>query len=128
MSYTAVVIELPDEKGLAVFRKVDVSGGDSLSFLQKQVGGYIERVSSADGTVDLWVDEEGKLKSYPINNCATDLLWLLNPIFQGQDVLCGNVVLTGHKGPETASLPDGLWDLLKQMTWQLPVVFIEEDV
>ena len=128
--YTAVVIHLPNNDGVVEIERITVPDGDfaGLGFLQKMVGGYIEHVASADGSLDFWLNEEGKLppNNLPVNNVATDLLWLVNSAFRGVDVLVGNVVLTGHNREETASIPDGWWELLQQQKWQVPVKFIEE--
>lgn len=124
--YTAVVIGLPMDSKVVV-RKVQVDGKQSLKFLQKAVGGYIEHLSMPDGELDLWLNEEGKLEGLPINSVATDLLWLLHPAFRGQDVLVGPIVLTGHDGPETASIPEGFWNYLKELPWQGQIEFIEEE-
>jgi hypothetical protein len=122
--YTAIVINLPDDEGKVRIEKVTCPAGDqaSLGFLQGIVGRdapghYIEHVNSADDRIDFWLNEEGKLYGLPINNVATDILWALNPAFRGQDVLVGNVVLTSHQGPETASVPDGFWDRLRRITF-----------
>jgi hypothetical protein len=124
--YTAAVIELPDENGAVTIRKIEVAGANSLTFLQQTVGGYIEHLFSEDRTVDFWMNEEGKLERLPVNNVATDLLWLLHPAFVGRDVLVGPVVLTGNNGPETASIKPGLWEWLTALKWDLPVTCVEE--
>lgn len=64
--------------------------------LPNAVGGYIEMVTSADGRLVFWVNENGKLDGLPFNGVATKLLWRFNPAFLGQDFLCGPVVLTGN--------------------------------
>lgn len=105
MKITGIVIE-PDGST----RTLEMEQTESLRALQEAVGGYIERVSSADETVDLWCNEEGKLEGLPFNWPATALLYDLNPAFRGQDVLCGAVVVTGGsdgKG-ESLSIPDGV--------------------
>ena len=47
----------------------------TLEELQEIVGGYIQIVTSKDGTADIIMDEEGKLKGKEINMDATEL-WL----------------------------------------------------
>jgi len=47
----------------------------TLEELQEIVGGYIQMVTSNDGTADIIMDEEGKLKGKEINMDATEL-WL----------------------------------------------------
>jgi hypothetical protein len=126
-TFTAVVIELPDEDGETTIRKLDVdkSDNDALNFLQLTVGGYIEVVYSEDGKTCLWMNEEGKLNGLEINFVATEILYELHPAFAGHDVLVGRVVLTGNRGPNTTSIPAGLWDRLKAMPWDNSVKFVE---
>ena len=45
----------------------------TLEELQEIVGGYIQIVTSKDGTADIIMDEEGKLKNKNINVYATQL-------------------------------------------------------
>ena len=126
--YIAVVIELPNEDRVVRFRRVRCPAGDgaSLKFLQKVVGGYIEHIGTPDGQYDYWVNEEGKLQGLRINNCATDLLGTMWPDWRGWDVLCGNVVITGNKGPETVDAPEGLWEMLQRAEWLNRVEFVDE--
>lgn len=86
--------------------------------LQQRVGGWIEAVTSSDGQVTLWVNEEGKLEGLPVNELATELWYLLSPEFAGHDVLCGPVVVTGgcdDRG-DTLSIPSGLRGVLNVVT------------
>lgn len=78
--------------------------------LQQRVGGWIEAVSSDDGSVTLWVNEEGKLQGLPVNAMATELWHMISPHMKGVDVLCGTVVVTGgcDDEGETLSIPDSL--------------------
>lgn len=134
--YTAIVIELPDDEGIVTITRKRAPAGDgaSLKFLQGAVGGYIEHLCTPydgpantwPGKLDFWMNEEGKLVGLPINNVATDFLWSVWPAFRGEDVLCGNVVLTGNKAPENADVPNGVWERLKAMPWLVTVVFVDE--
>ena len=85
--------------------------------LQERVGGWIEAVSSDDGQVTLWMNEEGKLMNLPVNELATTLWHLLSPGMAGVDVLCGAVVVTGGTDDEgdTLSIPDGLLQVLERV-------------
>lgn len=126
--YTAVVIELPDGDGVVVMRKVQVAEGDSLAFLQRITGGYIEHLYSQDGKIDFWMNEEGKLAGLPVNAVASELLYQLHPAFRGHDFLVGNVVLTSNTpSGDTASIPAGFWEQLQAMEWSrmADVVFHE---
>ena len=58
----------------------------SLESMQKAVGGYIEYVPLPDGRI-MYCDEEGKLKSKPINPEATRIFD--NPY----DVVVGDVII-----------------------------------
>lgn len=78
--------------------------------LQQRVGGWIEAVSSADGEVTLWCNEEGALNGMPMNGFATQLWYMLNPVMAGHGVLHGPVVVSGGTDPEgeTLSIPPRL--------------------
>lgn len=82
---------------------MDISGNE-IGALQVAVGGYVERVGSQHG-VNLWMDEEGKLKSYRVNKFATTLY--------GRSVIVGDVVITGldDEEGETLSLTDEQVDI-----------------
>jgi hypothetical protein len=136
--YTAIVINLPDDDGLVRIEKRTCPPGDmaSLNFLQGVVGGYIEHLATSDGATDFWMNEEGKLDGLPVNDVATDVLRLLYPWSReqvwpggpGEPYLVGNVVLTGNNRAETASVPDGTWELLRGFRWvrQYHIQFVEE--
>lgn len=85
--------------------------------LQKRVGGYIEAVIAPllDDEVTLWINEEGKLLSLPINVVATELWHLLSPEMRGVDFLCGTVVVSGGYDDEgwTLSIPEKLKRVLE---------------
>ena len=85
--------------------------------LQQRVGGWIEAVSSDDGQVTLWINEEGKLIGLPINELGTELWYLLNPAAAGYDVLCGPVVVSGgcDEEGETLSIPAELAIALQKL-------------
>lgn len=64
---------------------MDISG-DELKALQAAVGGYVEGIRSKY-EIAIWMDEEGKLKSYRVNKFATTLY--------GKSIIVGDVVITG---------------------------------
>jgi hypothetical protein len=144
--YTAIVIELPDDDGVVQIKRVTAKGDD---FLGQAVGGWIEHLATEDGKTDFWVNEEGKIHGLPVNFVATDVLRALYPWRPeqvwpggpGEPFMVGNVVLTGNRGPETASVPDGVWERLQAMAgptgvwtihnaelpvWLGPVAFTDE--
>ena len=127
-AYTAIVIDVPDDNGIVTVTRKSAPGGDgaSLRFLQDAVGGYIEHLCEPKGRVDFWFNDEGKIHGLPLNGMATELLGAFWPEWRGCDVLVGNVVLTGNRGPDTASAPDGLWEVLQKMNWLATVVFVDE--
>ena len=85
--------------------------------LQERVGGYIEAVTSDDGQITLWINEEGKLINLPVNELGTALWHLVSPRMNGVDVLCGAVVVTGgcDDNGDTLSIPDGLRQVLERV-------------
>lgn len=131
--FTAVVIEQPTADLRVVVRKVKVDG-DSTKWLNQQVGGYFEHIYSEDRKTDFWVHDEGKLIGLPVNVVATEVLYDLHPVFRGQDVLVGTVVLTGNRGPNTGNVPVATWAGMRKMQFLaaeragLTVEFVDETV
>jgi len=81
-------VELPDE---------DMD--DQVAKLREIVGGHLELIPCPIAGVLLWANEEGKALRLPTNLRATVLAGLAN------DMLVGNVVVTGAKGPDIAPPP-----------------------
>ncbi|WP_158673902.1 DUF3846 domain-containing protein [Streptomyces klenkii] len=71
----------------------------SAEWLRGKVGGPLELLRLS-GERDMWLHGEGKIANLPVNMGATGLA-LLNGI---ADVIHGDVVLTGHDGPETVGM------------------------
>tara|TARA_R110000824_G_scaffold64288_3_gene168095 strand:+ start:369 stop:707 length:339 start_codon:yes stop_codon:yes gene_type:complete len=61
----------------------------TLKQMQEIVGGYIEMITLADGR-HMILDEEGKLKSKPVNLIATTLA---ESVLGGSDYICGDVLV-----------------------------------
>lgn len=62
----------------------------TLDWLQEKVGGYIETVTAPSGEAVMVIDEEGKLKHYPVNDRATDIF---HDWFPGtSDVIVGSAI------------------------------------
>jgi len=79
-----------------------------LNSLQTLVGGYIEAVSTDDGTT-IFINEEGKLDGLADNPLATALWWTLAPHMTGMDYLVGTAVVLGpvdDEGDETGVTSD----------------------
>ena len=68
--------------------------GITLATLQEAVGGCIEHldVNLPCGTVDMWLNEEGKLIGLRLNETATSL----SGIWRHGDFVTGDVILCGH--------------------------------
>lgn len=81
-------------------REVAFDRGASYEVLRNAVGGYIECVALSD-TLDMWVNEDGKLISLPINSTAT-FLWTL--VYGPTDVIVGDVIFTGGVDDEGETL------------------------
>lgn len=79
---------------------------NTLKSLQREVGGYIEAVTIADGLA-LICDEEGKLKGKDANF-----------MFCG-DCFVGTVILSGTDGEDFASLSEGTEELIAMLSPQL---------
>ena len=61
------------ERGLVDYTISSFTKDLDLETMQDAVGGYIEIQKSKDGKFDIVMNEEGKLRSLPINKLATDL-------------------------------------------------------
>lgn len=95
------------------FDPVEVTVPNTLEHLQNMVGGYIETVSFAPGTIML-VDEEGKLDNRPVNF-----------VFCG-DAICGAVVWVGHKGENFDDCPYNLRSFRFRYPWYFEEVLHDE--
>ncbi len=62
-----------DEDGLVNHTVSSFTKDLDLETMQAAVGGYIEIQKSKDGKYDIVMNEEGKLRSLPINKLATNL-------------------------------------------------------
>lgn len=78
---------------------IEVEGTDAMPVplvgLQNEVGGYVVPYNLRQiglPQIDAWVDEEGLLKSLPVNSLAS----LLTGIYRYGDMLVGEVVLAGR--------------------------------
>ena len=95
-------------------RSETISEQESLNFLQRQVGGYIEAVygwlgnpTNTGPEVTFFINDEGKILNLPANVAATALWWTLCPEAAGADYLHGVVVVTGgaDRDGNTLSVP-----------------------
>lgn len=92
------VIIIPTDRDPYV---VDVPTDEvSYELLSESVEGMIEPVI-LDYDLDMWVNEEGKIMSLPVNPIAT-LLWL--KFFGPTDIIMGNAVITGGTDMEGNTL------------------------
>lgn len=85
----------------------------SLPKLQAAVGGFVEAIDLPILRLTMWVNEEGKLKSLPINYLAT-AVWANE--FGVTDIILGNAVFTGlaDRNGYTKGLTDSDIEALKQ--------------
>lgn len=72
---------------------IDFNVGDSYNMLSESVGGYVECVSLTP-TIDMWINEEGKLLGLEPNIIATELLWETSRVMN--DIIVGNVVFASN--------------------------------
>jgi hypothetical protein len=86
-------------------------GSDSLSVLQKAVGGWVQAID-LNNNLTLWVNEEGKLEDLPHNALAQHFFDLR--FGTGADIIVGDAVLTGgtDSNGDTLGLDD---DALKNL-------------
>lgn len=86
------------------WKEVEVTDKESkdvpYEILKREVGGYIEHYEMESlPKIDMWMDEEGKLKG---------LQGVMMLTYKGMpvDMACGNVVFTKAKGEKTGALTD----------------------
>lgn len=84
---TSIYISTEGEVEVRTFNKAD-----SYEHLRDAVEGWIECVRLESLGLDMWVNEEGKVYSLPVNGFATSLFFRE---FGVVDQICGNVILTG---------------------------------
>ena len=94
----AKILKMPamGDRAFAVV-ETDADGNLVLEAMQGMVGGYLERVClSGDGLnrLDLFFDEEGKLKGLPCNPTAT----LLSGIALRNDIIVGDAFVCARDG------------------------------
>ena len=99
----AIIIQ-PD----GTYQQVECTREGSYQTIKDAVGGWIEAVTSENGKLTFWCNEEGKLHGLEPNRAATYLWWATAPFMKGQDILVGPIVLTGGADPagETLGLDD----------------------
>ena len=86
------------------FGRFDVHEGKhgGIKGLQEWVGGYVEHLDGPHG-LDVWIDEEGKLKDKRINWKVTE--WMEGRLMPG-DVIVGKVVITAMNEKRLAQFRD----------------------
>jgi hypothetical protein len=72
---------------------VEFQRGD-IAAMQKLVGEYFEVVDGVSPAV-IWLSETGKIDGSPMNRRGTMFLWAADSNWRGQDVLMGDVLITG---------------------------------
>ena len=79
---------------------VDLDVKGSYQTLSEAVDGYIEAVYLTE-TMTMWVNEEGKLDTLPVNGIATAIF---QEAFGVLDIIMGNVIITGGHDNEGETL------------------------
>lgn len=73
---------------------------ESLKFMQETVGGYVEHldITCKGFGLDMWVNEEGLLKSLPYNALASYIVnqtWIEHHVPVDEPYIVGDIVITG---------------------------------
>ena len=76
--------------------EVEIPKENSLEFLQKCVGGFIQIVYLKDGDI-MYINEEGKLMGLPRNNIATKMYLDANPGAITGDYIVGNTIVLSRE-------------------------------
>ena len=76
------------------------SDSESLKFMQETVGGYVEHldITCKGFGLDMWVNEEGLLKSLPYNALASYIVnqtWIEHHVPADEPYIVGDIVITG---------------------------------
>lgn len=79
----------------------EFNAGESYDTISKGVGGWIELVQLPKLNVDMWVNEEGKLKGLGYNFFGT-ILWEMQ--YGLTEMIVGDIVLTGGVDDEGDTL------------------------
>lgn len=106
----AVVIPLdPDEP----IRQVEFDQGD-IAYMQGIVGGNVDVIDTVvEPRTSIWINDDGR-DVLPTNPRASLYLWAGDARWRGQDVLFGDVLITGTPDEEgsTTSIPDAVLALM----------------
>lgn len=83
---------------------INYDADQSYETISQAVGGWIECVQLTP-TLDMWVNEEGKLNGLDYNPDATAIFWSHFGLMS--DVIVGDVIFTSHdENGDTVSLDD----------------------
>lgn len=96
---------------------INYDSDKSYEMLSQGVGGYIECVSLTP-TLDMWVNEEGKLDGLEYNPDATSIFWSHFGFMS--DIVVGDVVFTSHDDEgNTTSLENEQMRYLQELLGEL---------
>lgn len=95
---------------------IKYTADQSYEVISQAVGGWIECVGLTP-TLDMWVNEEGKLDGLPYNPDATAIFW---SHFGMSDVIVGDVLFTSHNEEgDTTALENEQMQYLEQFLGSL---------
>jgi len=77
-----------------------------LRYLQEKVGGFIELIRVGTG-IDMYVNEDGRLRGCPTNTRATELIRKFPP-WLAVDIVGDTVIVCTQKGAEALSAVSGV--------------------
>ena len=96
---------------------INYDSEQSYETISQAVGGWIECVSLTP-TLDMWVNEEGKLNGLDYNPDATAIFWSHFGLMS--DVIVGDVLFTSHdEDGDTTSLENEQMQYLEQFLGSL---------
>ena len=95
---------------------VEFEQGD-IRAIQQYVNGMFDVIDAVDPAASLWLSDTGKIDGLPMNRRATMFIWAAASHWRNQDVLMGDVLITGQadESGATTGIPADLLQLITEV-------------
>ncbi|WP_285628404.1 DUF3846 domain-containing protein [Kineosporia sp. NBRC 101677] len=123
----AVVIPVDLDEPIRL-EQVPLERGARTQAFHTWVDGNFEVLHLDEPQASLYCNEEGKILAMPVNQRATSLLWVHNPLFHGRDVVNGPAFLVGpvdEAGEDTTAPAEMVNLTVATGTWQVQAALSE---